>query len=508
MHALLLTWVLAPIVDVRGHSRLTLTDAVVVADGLRLRGELRDRDLFTALPGRRIRIELRGATALQEEATTDAGGLFEALFQEPGEATVLLRFAGDPFYVGSAAGPLPIRADRPPLILELRGPASIRLAEPDVSIEVAAREAGVPAAIEVEIHTGLGRRLAALRTGVDPTVVRVPTRLLGPPGPVRLVATSERGGRATLEAVLMAPVLLELFSSSRSAVPGDRIEIEGAMRDPSGPIADAPIVVLARGKALAWLQSDAYGRFRASLDSGAWPLGDIDLVAAYSPHVPWREQGRSSAVMVRVVPPQPLPLLAILLPAAIVLAAWLWRKESAARTPAPAPPPQAGLRPVIASSLRAALRRPDRGLCGTVWDPFHGRPVAGARLLLARPDATSLQAVADEQGVLRMTAIPDGTYQARVGAPGFVTLCFDTSIPHRGELSGFRVDLEPVRKRALRLWCERAEPIAKDRLLHATPTDVAQADPALSATAHAFLQIFYSGRPQDESSLASLDRSG
>jgi carboxypeptidase family protein len=502
VHPLAYVVLLAPVVDVRGHSRLTLSETVVEEDRLVLRGELRDRDLLTALPDREI--ELWSDTAGRVRVATDSGGTFVASLPAAQPAgAVWLRFPGDTFYLGAEIGPIRIDApDRPPVALELRGPSEIRLGDADVPLFVAARSAGTPAHVVARLKNGAGRLLASVTTGDDPTPVRVPTRSLGPPGPVRIVATSEPSGFAVLDAMLRAPVRVGLRAVGTADVVGDPIDLEGDLGDANGPVAGAPIAVRARGQTMASGTTDARGKFRVSLDSGALSEGPVDLQAVYTPHVPWREAGLSEPLVIHLMAPRPLPVAALLAPAAI-LAIGLALRRPRRRRPRPteiSPPRDPGLRPVAASRLRRA----ERNTAGTIWDPFAGRPVSGATLTLEAAGSPPLHATADEDGRIQLS-IPDGRYRATVSAPGYLPLGFDVVVPHRGELRGFRIDLLSVRARALRLWTERAGPFAPpDRLLLVTPGELAALQPALAPAALAFEEIFYSGRPADESSLGAL----
>jgi len=499
---------LAPVVHVRGHSRITITDTVVEGGAAVLRGELRDRDLHTALPRREIRVEVRGAAPWRRAVRTGAGGVFRVRFPLEDRATVRLRFRGDTLYLGSGIGPISVNTGLPPVTLELSGPSQIRLAEPSVELSVAARASGAPATVDVTLRTGEGRRLARVRTGADVTTASVPTRALGPPGPVKIVATSDRGGHAALEAILRAPVHVRMEAQPPAAVVGDRISVQGDVSDPQGPISGAAVALRARGQAIASCTTDSQGRFSAALDSGGLGEGSVQLEAVHSPRVVWRESGRSPPVVIRLSAPKPLPALAVLVPAGLLLLVWGGRalrvRSRGQRPPAPAPP-AAGMRPATAPGRGAALlRRPRSAIEGVVWDPFHERPVRGACLRL-QMGGSDIQSIADRRGRFVTDAMQAGRYLASVSAHGYVTLSFPIDLPHRGELSGFRVDLEPVRALALRLWFERALPFSSpEKLPIVTPTELAADRQELTAAARAFEGAFYSGRTPDESSLDAI----
>ena len=511
MPALWITLLLAPVVQVRGHARITLLDTAIEGGTLRLRGELRDRDLLTALPERDVEIHLLGGWAHRDRLRTGAGGDFEAAIEVvPGQTSVIARFAGDASYLDASTGPVPLRAEQAPVALEIRGPSEIRLSDPEVGVELLARSSGAAASVEVRLRNGAGVSLGTFRTGDDFTLVRLPTRSLGSPGPVRVVATTEGGGQATLEAMLFAPVRLEIDALPDTAIVGDRIEVRGSLTEEGTPIADSPIAIRVRGQTIASVRTDARGAFVAALDTGALSEGPADVEAVYAPHVPWREAGRSGARSVRLVAPIPLPLAAAIAPIAALLTPLLVQRliVRRRRRPAVAPePPDPGLRPAAQSTLRAVLRRPERTLHGTLWDPFHDRPVAGGTVTLRAFGQPDILAPADEGGGVRIPAPPGDRYAATAAAPGYLALSFDVTLPHRGDFSGFVLHMEPVRAGALRLWREQAAPIAsRERLDHITPTELAARDHALTPAARAFEAIFFSGAPSDESALDPLRR--
>ena len=153
--------------------------------------------------------------------------------------------------------------------------------------------------------------------------------------------------------------------------------------------------------------------------------------------------------------------------------------------------PNACLAPLKQPAL-TLWRTTDATVDGCVLDASFGRAVAGAEVVLQLTEAPPLPA-AERTGTLRrcpptaedgrfaLAQLPPGRYVATVSAPGYLAQRFPASVPHRGELRGVTVRLEPLRVRLLGEWRRLALRLLSDeaRVLTATPRELLELAQAL-----------------------------
>jgi 5-hydroxyisourate hydrolase-like protein (transthyretin family) len=256
-------------------------------------------------------------------------------------------------------------------------------------------------------------------------------------------------------------------------------------------------------------RTDAFGRFRVRL-----PLGP----GRHTIHIRTTEDAYHAAAELndpRVEITTPIPRWWLTLPpcatAAMLL---LWglvrlrvarrrRRETPARATSATPSP--GLRLAHAGRRHALQPRADADFTGHVVDLATGRPVAAASITL-EPDAHGAIPVleTDLTGRFGVVRLPPGRYRVTVHAAGYLDERFAIGVPHRGELSGARVDLMPVRLRVLDIYREVALALlpTQDLLWVWTPHELLQrsdAGPSLAALTRLVEEITYSGRLGDES---------
>jgi hypothetical protein len=119
--------------------------------------------------------------------------------------------------------------------------------------------------------------------------------------------------------------------------------------------------------------------------------------------------------------------------------------------------PQPGLKLARPGLIKALRRAADTILSGRVCDAVRGHAVAGARLVLVYGDERR-ELTADDSGHFE-TELSPGWWRVEVGAPGYVTEVVRAPIPHRGELRGARIDLQPVREKVFAIYRQVAAPL-------------------------------------------------
>lgn len=291
---------------------------------------------------------------------------------------------------------------------------------------------------------------------------------------------------------------------------------EGAGQSNGAP-AVPPEIPIGR-RLLGTAETDATGAFRVQIPRLGLRAGSFFLAAQVRPRQRAVRPARSPELPLTVLPPEPVsawyyaaPLLgSIGLGLLYLLLRWLtprlrdWLRALASRSPdRPAVPPptetqsasteaplgepgvslSSGKR-LVALTLRRTV---DATVDGQVLDASFGRPVAGAEVVLQllaaplppspdRPNPQQLRrsAVSAEDGRFALTQLPPGRFTATVSAPGYLPQQFAATVPHRGELRGVSVRLEPLRVRLLLQWRRVAIRLLGDeaRVLVATPREL------------------------------------
>jgi hypothetical protein len=190
--------------------------------------------------------------------------------------------------------------------------------------------------------------------------------------------------------------------------------------------------------------------------------------------------------------------------------------------PADAPPPdrrrgeRAPAVGLVASrpSLRQSLRRPDdHGVDGVAWDAHFDHPVRAQLRVVGGSAAHTVPC--DARGRFTVEGLPAARYQFTLFAPGYLPVRFDRELPHRGELRGVRVQLQPVRAEILSIYRQVAVGwLPEARLIDTwTPRElldharrIGPLPRALGALTDLLEESYYSPRLSDEATLAEAMR--
>ena len=310
-----------------------------------------------------------------------------------------------------------------------------------------------------------------------------------------------------------------MISDEDGPLPGEAVDLEASEQpggDGSAPTGPPPAEPPPRaGRVSASGVSDSQGRFRIVIPRLPLHPGPAVLAAQVSPRYHYILPARAAELPLTVLPPEPFSALYYILPLlASALGALMWllgrwlrphllrlgesvrqrlRSQQAPAAAAAAsasasatdslPVGEPGVslsqgRRLPALTLRRTI---DTTLDGQVVDASFGRPVAGAVLALSAAPAAggsdpaparTVHATADGRFIVNQ--LPPGSYQVVVNAPGYLPQSFPAAVPHRGELRGVSVRLEPIRVRLLDQWRRVAQRLLgqEARLRTATPREL------------------------------------
>lgn len=353
------------------------------------------------------------------------------------------------------------------------------------------------------------------------------TVLLTSQAQVTLELASRAGGRAAPEiAQGSALIAVGTVSDEEGPLPGEPVDLEvseqpGGERQgepaalPGEPAAEPtrPVRAVASGV------TDPDGRFRIVIPRLPLHPGPAVLAAQVTPRHRGILPARAAELPITVLPPEPVSAFYYLLPlGATVLGALLWlagrwlqphlqrllesirayRRRGAPPEPAaaasqsapavsapdfPLGEPGVSLAPSRRLTGLTLRRTVDTTLEGQVIDASFGRPVAGAVLTVQPTAALTAGAsepklartiTANEEGRFAISQLAAGRYQVEVSAPGYLPQHFPAAMPHRGELRGISVRLEPLRVRLLGEWQRVAQSLLghESRLRTATPREL------------------------------------
>jgi hypothetical protein len=299
---------------------------------------------------------------------------------------------------------------------------------------------------------------------------------------------------------------------------GEAIELEASdLTAPEGgaPTPAATVEDTLSRRLLGTAVTDGMGGYRLQVPRLALRPGSFYLAAQVRPRGRAVRPARSAELPLVVLPPEPVSawyyaaplLLTGVLGLLYLLVRWLrprlagWLEALRARQPeggaagassdttSPTSESRTGDPGVsLVPRKQPALtlwRTTDATVDGCVLDASFGRAVAGAEVVLQLVEAPPLPA-AERTGTLRrspptgedgrfaLAQLPPGRYVATVSAPGYLPQRFTATVPHRGELRGVTVRLEPLRVRLLGEWRRLALRLLSDeaRVLTATPREL------------------------------------
>lgn len=469
-----------PQVEIRAQTKLVVDQVRVAADDLvEVRGMLLDNLTTEGIAGQDVVVRFGTASTT---VPTDRDGRFRAQIaaDAPGPQPLELRFHGSQLLSSSE-------------LTQVSDPARVQVAlslefeeaPGGVAITVRATAEDRPLKLPVTLSAGPPgddklTSLGNLTTGQRFVLVR---KAAGGPGTRKIRAAF--AGDDTHQAASVEKAV-ELSTGSTTAMKlsatrlayEDALDITGTVSDDDGqPVGRAAVTLASGDRRLAQGATAEDGSYKFKIEGeilghGQWGL-QVQADSGRSAIRP----SRSAPEIVRVDPPQPVPVsytIAAFLATAFAAGGFFtarakpWRRIRKPTPPADMPAQatvqdeqaEGGLvaaRPGLVSTLR---RPADDGFSGVVRDTVRGRPVAEAvvrlRLQQGRDDR---EALTGPDGHFACEAMAAGDWLVEVTAHGHVTEKFMISIPHRGELRGVRVDLVPVRERVFQLYRRAAEPV-------------------------------------------------
>jgi len=445
-----------PVVRVRAESRLTAT-LERVADGHELRGLLSD-DLDVPLPNRAVTVSFAraGAVTQQLPLTTDAQGRIAARLGALEDVDVAISFAGDALHGGSDA-PVAASAGRDGLVLHwgVEAGAVFDVGTPRHELEVGLLPAAGARGVRLSLRTDFGELGHAVTDAAGRARFTFGAARLGPARRTRLIASaSASGGRAALREmrtiVVRTPTAVTLAADATGA-PGE-VHVEGLLTAASRALPDQAIALEAGERLLKTLETDADGRFEATVAIPATvaPGGELAIHARFESDAPWRAGARSGVVDV-VIPPAPAPHPAwLLIPVALCLLLLMrYRPRGAERAHAEADAAARRAQPGFRTSGSRRLSwAGELGIAGRVVDLEHGGTVSGARVELRDGPGAPAELAIDRSGRFEAGQLRAGSYTIVASAPGYCEEQAHFDIPHRGQWSDLRVTLERLRNRA------------------------------------------------------------
>jgi len=532
-----------PQVEIRAQTKLALDKVRLVGDDVaEIRGQLLDNLTGDGIGNQPVSIKIGSETVT---ATTGPDGKFRVTVPVTGgPQPVELAFRGGAQLTASQLSQItdPARAQ---VVLTM----DVEDAPGGVNLIVRATTDDQATPLPIALSSGPANepQLLPLGTTAAGTPYLLTRKAAGGPG-TRRVRAAFAGDDTRQAAAVERTIELSASSTTTIAVTAARIAYEdevgvsGKVSDEDGhPLAHAAVTLASGDRRLAQGATAEDGSYKFRVEGEILGQGQWGLQVQADPGKPSIKPSRSSPEILRVAPPQPVPVsytIAAFLATACAAGGFFmarakpWRRLRRAAPPADVPgnPAQAeqleGGLVVAKPGLVSTLRRPnDDGFSGAVRDTVRSRPVGDAtiRLKLAggRTDAARAEpveapspAVAREahtgaDGNFAFEALALGEWLAEVSAPGHVTETFVVSIPHRGELRGVRVDLVPVRERVFQLYRRAAEPILPEPRLWGvwSPRQIVdhvrskRPSPALADLTTFVEEVYFSSRVAGESIL-------
>ncbi len=489
----------APKLLVRARTLIRDVEKVHRTDGrVVIWGRLVDLDFRHGIPRRRIEatVNSRGSVDTLVTRTNRLGNFSILLPRNRGVYKVSFRFKGDQIYASKATPPWEVDVTKLNLNLDLAVGSTLDASDPTQSITATARAGGGPVSVPLVLTTGRGEVLARFSTSrlTGKATATFPTKKLGKPGPINLIATfrgSSEINRVSLryETILETPVYLSLEADQKEVPADEELTLSGRARDPTGPVSGVTITVHAAGAHAGSAITDSDGHYSVKLATSAYPPGDLDLTARYSPNVLWRRAARSGTLEISILAPKPIPvrlyavpavLTALLLVALVIvrfrreLATVVRRRTVRIKKPPVVPQPVASGVRLSRRTIRSMITQSNT-ISGEVWDATDTRLVVGAMVEVMDHSGRVIE-LGKTNGVGRFITgeLPAGMLLVKVSMPGYVSESFRGQVPHRGTLDGLRVDLVQVRVRVLEMYRDAALPLLpkEEYWGHWTPRDL------------------------------------
>lgn len=515
-----------PQVEIRAQTKLALDKVRLISGDLaEIRGQLLDNLTGDGIGGQTVAIKIGEATTI---ATTGPDGRFRATIAvADGPQAVEVAFRG-----GSLLSASELTQVTDPARAQVTLTIDFEDAPGGVNVVTRATADDQPAQIPIALSAGAPTEdhLALLGSVATGTPFLLTRKAAGGPG-TRRVRAAFAGDDVRQAAVVEKTIELSAGSITTMVVSATRIAFEddlgvtGTVFDEDGhPVGRAAVTLTSGDRRLAQGATGEDGTYRFKIEGEILGPGQWGLQVQADPGKPSVKPSRSAPAIIRVSPPQPVPVsytIAAFLATAFAAGGFFtarakpWRRLRRPAPPAEGPanpaqdePLDGGLvaaRPGIVSTLR---RPNDDGFSGVVRDTVRGRPVAEAVVRL-RTQADEREVRTGPDGAFTLEALAAGEWIAEVTAPGHVTEKFVVSIPHRGELRGVRVDLVPVRERVFQLYRRAAEPILPEPRLWGvwSPRQIVdhvrskRPSPALADLTNFVEEIYFSARLAGEAVL-------
>ncbi|MDB4963793.1 MAG: hypothetical protein JWP01_3792 [Myxococcales bacterium] len=469
--------VAAPTIDIRAQTQLALDKVQLRGEGVaEVAGLLSDRLTGDGLGGQTIKIRVNGQ---QVTATTQPDGTFRAVVAVvPGPQPIELDFTGGALLEASTQTTVTDPSRSPVTLSIFVDPLS---EGPDPHIRVTGTADGKEARLDVALEIGSTtddtlKPLRRIATGTDFVLSRADA---GGPGTRRIRATfpgDETRQSATTEVTLeiTAPTTTTMKLSSTELAYEDELVVTGSVTDADGkPVARAAVTLVTGDRRLAQGATTTDGTYRFEVEAEVIGQGPFGLKVLADPGSSYVKASEAVPVVVRIAPPQPVPVSYTIAAFIATLGAAVgfflarakpWNKLRKTAPAAEVPANKGEIEQVTGGlvtnkpTVMSTLRRPnDEGFSGVVRDTVRSRPVPEAVVRLLFGDLEREVRTA-EDGSFVLERLAPGEWKAEVAAPGHVTERFGVSIPHRGELRDVRIDLVPVRERVFQLYRRAAEP--------------------------------------------------
>jgi hypothetical protein len=521
-----------PTVEIRARTQLALGRVKVIDAGrVEVTGHLADKLTGLGIPNERVMLTIGDQIVM---VVTDSDGSFRtSVAPPPGSIQIQMEYRGGTRL--EPADPLTVTTDPAKVEIELSlvkvadDPAGARIridAKSTESVET------VPVALSVAATTDeTWRELRTVESGTDVVFTR---KEAGGAGLYRLRARflgddRRQAAEAIVTIEMASGSQTSLSLSSTKVAYEDDIVASGKVLDEDGtPLKGTAVTLMAGDRRLAQGTTNDAGGYRFEIEAEIVGQGQFGLQVQADPGFSYIRPSRSQPVVVRIAPPQPVPVswtIAAFLATALAAGGFFaartkpWKRLRRAQPPADVPSeegeievPHGGLvsaKPGVVATLRRAN---DDGFAGVVRDTTRGRPVADALVTLTLGDRErSARAGAD--GSFAIEKLDAGEWRAEVMATGHITERFAVTIPHRGELRGARVDLVPVRERVFQLYRRAAEPVLPEARLWGiwSPRQIVdhvrakRPSPALAELTDFVEEIYFSPRLAEEGVLPQAE---
>lgn len=528
----------APIVEVKSHSRLQLDGVRRDGDLVVVTGRLFDPQTSLGIPRSNVQITVAGIPLSTE---TDADGRFNvAVSAPPGRQSIEMSYDGngsvDQSSLAEEADP-----ELTPVTLSFEArPTATGVA---LTVTATAGSSTFDAPLQLFVDRPGSDEMKEVARGTAGTAIELTRKQLGGAGTRRFRA--DYAGDDTHQPASVTGTY-ELTSASKTSLSVDETSMayedtltaSGAITDEDGTgLAGAAVTLVSGDRRLAQGVSDSAGRYRFRVEGEILGVGTVALQTLAEPGGAV-QLSRSEPMVVKVAPPQPVPIAYTFLAFAatgLAAAAFFlartkpWKRFAKEEAPAQqvvqnAEAQQGGLvvnKPSLVSTLRRAS---DHGFSGAVRDTVRGRPVPGAVVHIHRrgegqaaaaadggAPAVEFRAVAGEDGSFTIEELAAGEWTASVSASSHITEAFPIVVPHRGELRGVRVDLVPVREKVFLLYQRAAMPVLPDPKLWGvwSPRQVVdhvratRPSPALAKLTDFVEEVYFSARAIEETVLPS-----